>query len=69
MDSDQLKMGMQVRTTREFSGVPSGTIGRVVEASDSWPETDSVAIQWSRFENDTLTDWFSFDDLKYLVLV
>lgn len=66
MNSTQLKLGLKVVATREFSGVPEGTKGEVIESSNSWPDTESVAIRWKRRENDPLVDWFSFDDLQYL---
>lgn len=66
MKINQLKIGRRVRANREFSGVPIGSIGEVVEAPNSWPEVESVAIQWNRHPGDNLTDWFSFDDLQYL---
>jgi len=69
MTPDQLKMGLRVRANREFSGVPQGTEGNVYPAGNSWPDTDSVAIHWERYEEDVLIDWFSFSDLQYLDVV
>lgn len=68
MKSEDLRMGMRVLSNREFSGVPKGTLGEVVERSNSWPDVPSVAIEWCPKDDDVscLTDWFSFDDLEYL---
>lgn len=64
----QLKIGLRVEANQAFSGVPAGTSGEVVEASNSWPETESVAIRWKRYPADVLTDWFAFDELQFLDL-
>lgn len=64
MKAEDLKMYGRVRSNRDFAGVPAGTTGIIIEASNSWPETESVAIAWNR--TPPLTDWFSFDDLQYL---
>lgn len=66
MTQHELKIGRKVKANREFSGIPVGTIGEIVNARNSWPGNNSVAIQWNRFEGDKLIDWFSFNDLKYL---
>lgn len=66
MDLTKLRIGKKVRTNSEFSGVPKGTVGTIEQASNSWPETESVAVHWNRYEGDKLTDWFSFSDLQYL---
>lgn len=66
MNPAKLRIGKRVISNAEFSGVAKKTIGEIVEASNSWPENESVAVKWNRFEGDTLIDWFSFDDLKYL---
>lgn len=66
MDETKLRIGKKVRTNSEFSGVPKGTVGTIEQASNSWPETESVAVHWNRYEGDKLTDWFSFSDLQYL---
>lgn len=63
---EQLRIGLEVVNNREFAGVPVGTRGTVIEAPNSWPDVDSVAIQWHRYSDDKLCDWFSFDDLQYL---
>lgn len=46
--------------------MPAGTTGTIVERENSWPDVPSVAVQWHRTPNDTLVDWFSFDELHYL---
>jgi hypothetical protein len=63
---EQLTIGLRVRSNREFSGVPAGTIGSITRTNNSWPDSDSVAVKWKRYPGDTLIDWFSFDDLEYL---
>lgn len=65
----QLKIGLPVFNNRSFAGVPAGSPGTIVDAPNSWPETESVAVKWIRNPGDELTDWFSFDDLQYLELV
>lgn len=60
-----LQIGLVVISNREFSGVPAGTKGRVISA----PDRPSVAVQWNRYPNDKLVDWFSFDELQYLDVV
>lgn len=66
MNIESLKIGREVVTNADFSGVPKGTRGEIVFASNSWPETESVAVAWERYPGDRLTDWFAFDELKYL---
>lgn len=66
MKQEELSMGLTVKAIREFSGVPAGTKGEIVSASNSWPETDSVAVQWQRHPGDSLRDWFGFDELEFL---
>lgn len=71
MTEQELRIGRKVRTNRDFSGVPAGTIGEIVPAANSWPdshgdESFGVAIRWNRHEGDTLTDWFAMDELQYL---
>lgn len=65
---EQLKLDLRVKANQEFSGVPAGTVGVVVEASNSCPECESVAIRWKRYPGDVLTDWFAFDELQFLDL-
>lgn len=69
MNADELKIGLKVRSKREFSGVPTGTIGIVVPKPNSWPGTNSVAVHWGRHPKDTLVDWFSLDELEFLEVV
>jgi hypothetical protein len=66
IEKSQLRIGLLVRSNREFSGVPAGTLGEVVAASNSWPDTDSVAIKWHRKDGPPLTDWFALDELEFL---
>lgn len=66
MQHSQLRIGLTVQANQEFSGVPTGTTGKIVERSNSWPDVESVAVQWQRQPGDTLVDWFSFNELQYL---
>lgn len=63
---DRLRLGLRVKSLREFSGIPIGSRGEVVERPRSWPETDSIAIAWRRRPDDKLVDWFSYDELELL---
>jgi hypothetical protein len=69
MRESELRFGLKVRTLREFSGVPVGTIGVVEEAKNSWPIGTSVCIHWARMEGDPLRDWFGTDELSFLEVV
>lgn len=66
MKADYLFIGKRVVSNRAFSGVAAGTPAEIVKRPNSWPETNSVAVQWNRYEGDQLVDWFSFDDLQFL---
>lgn len=68
MNQTDLKIGRRVKTNREFSGVGIGTIGEIVAASNSWPESESVAVAWDRPGRHPLTDWFALDELEFLDL-
>jgi len=68
MEVKELEIGRHITNTREFSGIPEGTEGEIVESPRSWPNTELVAIHWNRYEGDQLIDWFSFKDLQYLTL-
>lgn len=59
------RMGTQVRSLIEFSGVPKGTTGRVIDSwqigtgtRDEW----GVMIMWNRHPGDKLSDGFSKKD-------
>ncbi len=56
----QGKIGRRIRTLAEFSGVPRGTIGQVIQADPSGPGY-TLAIQWELPEHRArpLVDWFS----------
>lgn len=69
LTADALRIGLFVMANREFSGVDKGTSGQVVERSNSWPDCESVAVQWNRYDGDTLTDWFAFDELRFLDII
>jgi hypothetical protein len=64
-----LRIGLRVRTLIDYSGVPQGTAGEIVAASNSWPDTESVAVHWRRHPGDTLCDWFDFSELYTLEIV
>lgn len=66
MTKEQLRIGLLVRSNREFSGVPIGTDGEIIRAANSWPETESVAVKWDRPGGHPLTDWFALDELEFL---
>lgn len=54
------KVGQRVRTLVEFSGVPRGTIGQVIQA-DPGHGGYTLAIQWELPERRAkpLVDWFT----------
>lgn len=54
------KVGRRIRTLVEFSGVPRGTTGQVIQADPSGPGY-TLAIQWEPPEHRArpLGDWFS----------
>ena len=44
MTNADLRIGQEVKANRDFSGVPQGTVGEIVTAGNSWPDTDSVLL-------------------------
>lgn len=57
-------IGRCVRTLVEFSGVPTGTIGKVIRA-DPTADVDNynVGIEWDMpHRHKPLVDWFSRDE-------
>jgi hypothetical protein len=66
MKIENLHIGLLVKTNVGYSGVPVGTIGKIVREKNSWPESESVAVRWKRRPDDTLTDWFAYDELETL---
>ena len=67
MERKQLKLGMNVTLNKDFLKLPKGTEGELVRNGLSWPRTDLVAIQWKRYEGDSLIYYFNADtQLHYL---
>ncbi len=68
MDRTQLKLHMHVILNEDYNHIPKGTKGKLVSicAKPCWPKTDRVAIQWKRYEGDTLVYYFSYKQLEYL---
>jgi hypothetical protein len=62
-------MGARIVTTRDFSGVPIGTIGHVVESYKMGKNEYGVMILWKRFAGDTLKDGFSKDEYEQFLQV
>lgn len=68
-----LRVGDLVKSNREFSNVPKGTIGKCVDV-ESHHLRVTLAIEWQRpidlerIRNGgkALIDWFSVEDLQYL---
>lgn len=62
------KVGQQIKTLVEFSGVPKGTLGEVTRADRSG-EGYTLAIQWELPERRErpLVDWFTRDEYERLV--
>lgn len=54
------KVGRRIRTLVEFSGVPRGTTGQVIQADPSGSGY-TLAIQWElpEYRARPLVDWFS----------
>lgn len=61
------KVGTWVSTLVEFSGVPVGTRGLVIEASDH-ENGCTVAIVWDMPRDRPLMDWFSKDDYNRFLI-
>lgn len=72
MKRSEVKIGLKVRTLREFSGVPKGTEG-VIERIDKMgfgmQERDAIGVHWNRKLGDKLIDWFNERELKFLEIV
>jgi len=67
MELRDVRVGVKVRNTKLFSGVPEGTIGVIVEVRMIFPVRYSV--RWNRFPHDYLTDSFTEEELQYLEIV
>lgn len=66
----QEKIGKCVKTLREFSGVPSGTIGTVTRSYQAGKAAYGLDITWLRPGKSSLTDGFSKDEYyQFLVEV
>lgn len=63
---DLPRMYQRVRSKVEFSGVPAGTEGRIVERYSMGKGLYGVTIRWNRWDGDTLEDGFSKGDYKLL---
>lgn len=59
------KVGRRVRTLRDFSGVPAGTTGQVIQADPS-DGGYALAIRWDlpARTGKPLVDWFSKDEYE-----
>lgn len=59
------KVGQRVHTLVEFSGVPRGTVGRVIRADPS-DGGYTLAIQWELAERRAkpLVDWFARNEYE-----
>ena len=60
------KRYQKVRTKVEFSGVPVGSIGTVVDHYQMGKGQYGVTIRWSRSPGDKLEDGFSKSDYALL---
>lgn len=56
------KLGREVKSLRDFSGVPKDTHGTVVDYWKADKGRYGVDILWHRFAGDTLKDGFSKSD-------
>ena len=68
--SEILKVGDYVRTKREFSGVPLGSLGMIIQI-ETKSQHDSYAVEWQELSEFSqterkLVDWFSDRELVYL---
>jgi hypothetical protein len=79
MIADQLFVGLKVRSNREFSGVPKGTIGIVLDwegkkgGEKHSRDHLSVEVEWQNLPTANgqkrikpLVDWFAEDELQFL---
>jgi hypothetical protein len=76
----KLNIGDKVRTKREFSGVPSGTIGAVCGIDNIGTKDARYAIEWQdlpqyksnmyyKMTHKKLIDWFAEDELIFLEMI
>ena len=69
MKESELKLGLKVKSNREFALVPKGTEGTIVSLGDT-TTPDAIAVHWNRHPDDKLVDWFNKrDELQYLNVV
>jgi hypothetical protein len=61
----------KIRTDYEFSGVPRGTIGTVIDTQkDDMGNITEYAIQWDLPRPKPLVDWFTADEfVDYLQVI
>ena len=61
----------KIRTDYEFSGVPKGTTGTVIDvARDDMGNIKEYAIQWDLERTKPLVDWFTADEfVDYLQVI
>jgi hypothetical protein len=61
-----ISVGINIRTKVEFSGVPKGTTGKVIE--DLTPgrnhKEKEYAIQWGLVRTKPLVDWFTESEFR-----
>jgi hypothetical protein len=58
-----MKVGWKVRTKILFSGVPQGTMGKIVKiepTADGW----KVAVEWNLERPIPLVNWFTKDEYE-----
>ena len=62
---------MKIRTDYEFSGVPKGTTGTVIDVErDDMGNIKEYAIQWDLERAKPLVDWFTADEfVDYLQVI
>ena len=62
---------MKIMTKYEFSGVPKGTTGLVIdEERDKYGKIKEYAIQWDLERPKPLVDWFTVDEFRdYLEVI
>lgn len=66
-------VGIKVRATREFSGIPEGTIGTVVEHYRFSRDHEGVMVEWTTVGGHKVKDGFGrdkeFDETQWLAIV
>ena len=70
-------VGRNVKAIKAFSGIPVGTVGKIVKYEKGTNNVrEEIAVEWTteaRPYAHTVTDWFSrdrfFDETNYLELI